>query len=135
MDHEMFAGLRTLTSRRVLRFGLVGGSASVIYYLLLFIGVDILQMGATLASSITYLVVITYNYFMHYSWTFASSLPHRAAVQRFLLMNAVGFCINAVIMFAGVGLMHFNYLLIQTVAIAAVIVWNYCMYSLWVFRH
>jgi putative flippase GtrA len=133
-EEAVFGRLSALTGKRLLRFGLVGGSSAVIYFLLLYLGVDLLQIDATLASSITYLVVIAYNYLMHYSWTYKATAPHASALRRFVLMNLVGFCLNAAIMFGGVTLLGLNYLLIQTLAIGVVVAWNYCMYSLWVFR-
>lgn len=134
-EEGVFGRLSASTRKRLVRFALVGGSSAGLYFLLLYVGVDLLKVDATLASSITYLVVITYNYLMHYSWTFEATGPHASALRRFLLMNLVGFFLNAAIMFVGVTLLELNYLLVQAAAIAAVIAWNYCMYGLWVFRH
>jgi putative flippase GtrA len=49
-------------------------------------------------------------------------------------MVAAGFLINWCVMFAGVSVLRVNYLLVQALAIAAVVVWNYLLSFVWVFR-
>jgi len=71
---------------------------------------------------------------MHYSWTFAVSSPHTTALKRYLVMTGCGFFINVSVMYIGVSVLHANYLLAQTVAMVVIIVWNFTLSSLWVFR-
>jgi putative flippase GtrA len=119
---------------RILRFAAVGIATAVLYYGLLFIAVELLQWPAVAASAGVYLVVIAFNYTLHYSWTFALSSPHTAAIKRFLLMTGCGFFINISIMYLGVVTLQLNYLLAQAIAMGVIIVWNFVLSSLWVFR-
>ena len=50
-------------------------------------------------------------------------------------MVALGFVLNGLIMHLGVTVLGANYLLVQTLAMAAVISVNFVLSSLWVFRH
>jgi putative flippase GtrA len=120
--------------KRTMRFTVVGVATAVIYYGLLFAGVEYLHVSAVLVSAIAYPVVLAVNYLMHYRWTFAASSPHTTALKRYLFMTGCGFFINVSIMYFGVSVLHANYLLVQTMAMAVVIVWNYGLSSLWVFR-
>ena len=72
-----------------------------------------LDIPVLLATSIAFVFVTIENYLLHYKWTFRSSNAHTIAVPRFMLMIAGGFIINFVIMFAGVKLLDFNYLLVR----------------------
>ena len=116
------------------RFAVVGITTAALYYALLYTGVELLGLDAVLTSSVTYLLVIAANYLMHYSWTFAVASPHTTALKRYLVMTACGFIINGLIMTIGVSAQQFNYLLVQTFAMGVIIVWNYSLSSVWVFR-
>lgn len=119
---------------RLFRFGIVGGITAALYYALLYVGVEWLKVGAVLSSAVVYLIVIAINYLMHYSWTFAISSPHTTALMRYLVMTGCGFFINVSVMYIGVSVLHANYLLAQTAAMVMIIVWNFTLSSLWVFR-
>lgn len=120
--------------KRSLRFGVVGVVTAILYYALLYVGVELLDVNPVISSAVVYLMVIVANYLMHYSWTFAVASPHTKALKRYLFMVACGFFINVLVMYIGVTALGLNYLLIQTAAMAVVIVWNFVMSSLWVFR-
>jgi putative flippase GtrA len=120
--------------QRALRFSVVGIITAAIYYGLLLAGVEYLHVSAVLVSAIAYLMVLCVNYLMHYRWTYATSSPHTIALKRYLFMTGCGFLINVSIMYFGVSVLHANYLLVQAIAMAVVIAWNFGMSSLWVFR-
>lgn len=116
------------------RFGVVGVLTAVLHYGLLYIGVEMLRLGATVSSSLGFIVAVVFNYMMHYSWTFAEPAPHGQTLRRYLVMISCGFLINALVMYAGVHWLALHYLLTQALALVTVVVWNYTMSSLWVFR-
>lgn len=120
--------------QRIFRFAVVGFTTAALYYGLLYAGVEYLGLDAVLVSSVAYVVVISGNYLMHYSWTFAVASPHTTALKRYLIMTSCGFVINGLIMYVGVSSLQLNYLLVQAIAMGVIIVWNYCISSLWVFR-
>lgn len=120
--------------QRLFRFGIVGATTAALYYALLYAGVEFIGLDAVLSSSVAYVVVIVANYLMHYCWTFAVSSPHTTALKRYLVMTGCGFFLNGLIMYVGVSVLRLNYLLIQAVSMGVVILWNFCLSSLWVFR-
>ena len=121
-------------SGRVLRFILVGGATALIHYGLLYAGVELLGLGAILASSAGFTIAVTFNYFMHYSWTFAEPAPHGRTALRYLLMICCGFMINGLLMYVCSTVLAVNYLLSQAVATVAVLTWNFTVANFWVFR-
>ncbi len=116
------------------RFGVVGVATAVVHYGLLYIGVEFVRLGATLASSIGFVVSVIFNYLMHYSWTFAQPAPHGRTLVRYLVMVACGFGINALVMYVGVHGWALHYLITQALALVAVVLWNFSLSNLWVFR-
>jgi putative flippase GtrA len=121
-------------SGRMLRFALVGGATAVIHYGLLYAGVELLELAATLASSVGFAIAVTFNYIMHYSWTFAEPAPHGRTALRYLLMICCGFMINGLLMHVCSTVLTVNYLLSQAVAMVAVLTWNFTVANFWVFR-
>ena len=126
--------IKVLELRRLIKFGLVGILATFVFYLALWGMVEILKIPILLATSIAFAMVTIENYLLHYKWTFRSSNAHTIAFPRFILMSAGGFIINFVIMFAGVNLLDFNYLLIQAAAIVMVVTWNFVLTHFWIFH-
>ena len=120
---------------RFFRFGVVGVLTALLHYGLLFTGVEALRMNVTLASSIGFVVAVTFNYLMHYSWTFGEPAPHGRTLRRYLVMVACGFSLNAAVMYAGVHWLVLHYLLIQVLAQIVVVLWNFTVANAWVFRH
>lgn len=120
---------------QLLRFVLVGGLTAAVYYGVLFVLVEFFAVGVLTASSSAYIGAIVLNYWLHHAWTFASQVPHQVATVRYIMMCAVGFLINYTVMFLGVKDDDSHYLLVQTLAVACVVVWNFIVSSLWVYRH
>ena len=121
-------------TKMLARFGVVGVITALVHYGLLFVLVEYLSLQTTIASSIGFLVAVVVNYLMHYSWTFAAPVSHGQAVWRYVVMISLGFLINGGVMQVGVFYLEFNYLLVQLMAFALVISWNFMVSSLWVFR-
>lgn len=119
---------------RVAKFGIVGVTGTGVYYLTLMAFVEWMGVGVMLATSICFLLVVLQNYILHHRWTFESDSPHRKALPQFFAMSAVGFAINWIVMYTGVRLLGFRYLLVQLVAIALVVAWNWSISHLLVFR-
>ena len=121
------------------RFGVVGILTAVIHYGLLVLTVNFLQWETTAASSVGFVVAVSFNYFMHYGWTFAAGpgelpSPHGRTLLRYLVMIACGFVINGSLMFFSVHVIGLHYLLAQFIALVAVVLWNFTLANLWVFK-
>ena len=124
---------------RAWRFSVVGVLTAVIHYGLLTIGVELFSLGSTLSSSIGFIVCVIFNYAMHYGWTFAGAegaaqRPHGRTLVRYLVMVICGFFINMSVMHIGVSVLQWHYLLVQFVALVAVVLWNFTLANRWVFR-
>jgi putative flippase GtrA len=123
-----------MDNSKVIRYCLVGVLTAVLQFTLVFVGVDGLHLGATLTSSVTFVIIIIFNYLMHYNWTYGVPAPHSKALTRYLVMTFCGFLLNGFIMYFGTALTEVNYLLVQAVAFAVIIIWNFCLSSFWVFK-
>ena len=117
---------------RLLRFGIVGGVATGIQYLILIVLVHE-RVWPAVASAIGFVVSASGNYLLNYHYTFRSRETHGPAATKFLMLATVGLAINFVLMHALVAA-GWYYLLAQALTTAAVFVWNFAGNSLWTFR-
>ena len=122
-----------MMSARLGRFALVGLAGTLVYFALLWAMVDWLRWPVMLATCCAFLLVVVENYLLHRAWTFHSAAPHRQALPGFLVVSALGFCINGAVMALGVERLGLNYLAVQAVAIGTVVSCNF-VGAQWIFR-
>lgn len=118
----------------IARFALVGGSTGLLYMGLTYALVEGMSMNATLASTISTVTTICYNYVLHYHWTFASDAPHGRVLARYLTMCVGAVLINALVMLFGIEMLSVHYLIVQFFAGLAITCWSIVASTLWVFR-
>jgi putative flippase GtrA len=128
------ARLAALDWGRLVRFGLVGTFGAGVYFGMLWLLVDGLGIGVLVSTSISFVLVTLQQYFLHFHWTWVSDREHGAALPRFAFMNIAGFWINWTIMYVGVTYTAVHYLLVQAVAVTAIVIWNYLLSHYWIFR-
>jgi putative flippase GtrA len=117
---------------KLLRFGLVGGVATGIQYVIL---VVLVHEGVwpAVASAIGFVVSAFGNYLLNYHFTFRSRESHGPAATKFVMLAGGGLVINFVLMHVLVGA-GWYYLLAQVLVTAVVFLWNFVGNSLWTFR-
>ena len=123
--------VRGMLARRWVRFGIVGGAASVSYFLL---GLPTLA-GNALAYALSFIV----SYLGQCLWTFraaeagAGIATHRTMLPRFAATQAVGLCCNSVIVWLLMQ-MGVPYAWAMPVAVLLVPVMVYMLCRVWVFK-
>ena len=122
------------STQKLIRFCVVGLFTAALQGSLLYVGVELASGDPIIVSSVSFVIVVMFNYLMHYSWTFDGATSHKQSLSRYLFMIFCGFVINGVIMYVGVTQFAINYLIVQVVAFSAVIAWNFSVALLWVFR-
>lgn len=118
----------------ILRFLFVGGSTAFIFLGLTLGLVEGLKLSAVLASTIACIIAVSYNYLLHYHWTFESDAAHRLVLTRFLLMGVGGILLNGMIMYFGTLQNTVHYIVVQFCSGLAMVCWSLCLSYFWVFR-
>lgn len=92
--------LRAHQFGQLLRFGVVGGCATVLYVILAFSFARTFAQWPSAASAFgAYLVAGMFSYLAHKLFTFASDGSHGREAPRFMLVSAAGFGIAALLPF------------------------------------
>jgi putative flippase GtrA len=116
-----------------LRFCVTGGATALIYFSLLSGLIILAGMNATIASAVSFVPAIAYNYMSHKFWSFRSRTAHHMSLPRYVLVTGMGMVINSGIIFLGTELLNAPVAPAQAAALVAVLAWNYLLLSRWVF--
>ena len=131
--------LRRLLARRWLRFGIVGGAASVCYFVLGLLFVSVLGLPTLAGNALAYALSFIVSYLGQCLWTFraaeagAGIATHRTMLPRFAATQAVGLCCNSAIVWLLVN-MGVPYAWAMPVAVLLVPVMVYMLCKVWVFK-
>ncbi|WP_165079303.1 MULTISPECIES: GtrA family protein [unclassified Desulfovibrio] len=130
---DLRALVRRLLARRWMRFCIVGGTASLVYYFSGLFFVSLLGLPVLAGNALAFLAGFVVSYLGQALWTFQAQASHRTMLPRFAATQGVGLVLNSaliwVFMRAGLG-----YPVAMWAAIAAVPVAVYFICKLWVFR-
>ena len=94
---------------RIIRFGLVGLTATVTHGAILWILVESAYLHASEATVVGFLVAFFVSYSGHFYFTFQSNQAHQRALPRFALTAGVGAGLNWMIFFVAVDILAWHY--------------------------
>lgn len=116
------------------RYSVTGGVATAAHYAVLALLVEGLKAPAALAAALGALCGAAVAYLGNRRFTFsATTVPHRHAAPRFLLVAALGAAVSAAIVGLGTAVLHAHYLASQVVATALVLLLTYGLNRRWTF--
>ena len=113
--------------KQILRFGIVGGTAFIIDYALLYICTEYLGIYYFISSIISFSVSTIFNYIASIYWVFDVN-KEKSQSRNFVLfvgLSIVGLGINQLIMGFGVEQLHVYYMIVKIGATAIVMVFNF----------
>lgn len=122
-----------LIRHQLTRFIIVGITGTLVYYTTLLFFIEFSSLSVLTASSVGFVIVAAQNYFLHYLWTFRSTEQHIKSSFRFLIMFALGFFLNAAIMYVGTNYTIISYPFLQGFAILIIVSWNFVLSTFWVY--
>ena len=120
-------------SAQISKFLLTGGAGTSVHYLVLIVLVNVTGMlpgGAAFAGAAIGACVV---YWLNRSFTFATQRSHAETLPRFAAMAIAGAIMNGAL----VGMLNaagLHYLIAQASATVAVLIFNFIVSKLWIFR-
>lgn len=131
--------------RQLVKFALVGTTSTAINFAVLNLMLIALHQGRYPSVTVAFLVSVVNGYVWNKRWTFREAQAKAVHTQfsQFLLVNAVGFGLDLLIIRLISGPLETNFHLsmviatniAQLVATAVVVVWNFTANRLWTFKH
>lgn len=121
--------------RQFLRFANSGAVGTSVHYLLLWALVSQWRMQPAWASTCGAIAGAATIYGLNYAWTFASKLPHRHTLPRFLTVAGISMLLNLGIMHGLTRKLGLHYLVAQVLATGLCLCFNYAASRYWAFKH
>jgi putative flippase GtrA len=119
---------------RASKYVVAGAIATAVHYATMATLVQALGAGVLLSTCIGYTAGAFVKYPLNHRLVFASGARHREAVPRFAAGLAVGFLLNAAIFSLLLRALPAHYMVAQVLTTGLVILANYLVARLWVFR-
>lgn len=116
-----------------LKFASAGAIGTALHYAVLILWVAGLGNDPALGAMVGASCGAVCNYLLNHRYTFRSDRPHKEALPRFLFMASIGILLNGVIVKA-LTLVAVDYLLSQVGATLIILVMNFLLSKLWIFK-
>ena len=112
---------------QIMRFGIVGGTAFLIDFAILWLLTDIGNINYLISNFISFTVSVIYNYILSTLWVFEIKPQSNKTkeVIAFIILSIVGLGLNQALMWLAVDIMSVNYLLAKIGATGIVMVYNF----------
>ena len=112
---------------QLLKFGVVGGLAFIIDYLILIICKELLGFNVLLSAALGFTISVIFNYIASINWVFDVNKEKNKKKNfiLFMIFSIIGLILTEVIMFIGTDIININYLIVKIVATAIVMVFNF----------
>lgn len=111
--------------KQIMRFGVVGVTAFIIDYTILFILTEFAGIPALLSAAISFTVSVIFNYILSIKWVFDVQKEQTAKeVIIFIVLSVIGLGINELIIYGG-ECINIHYMISKIFATAVVMVYNF----------
>jgi len=112
--------------KQLFRFGIVGGIAFIIDYLVLYLLTDIVGMYYLISSIISFTVSVIFNYILSIIWVF--DVNKKQTIKQFLIfiiLSVIGLGINSLIMYLMVDVLFTHYMIAKIFSTVIVMIYNF----------
>lgn len=112
---------------KIIRFGIVGGIATIIDFVFLYIFKEFLNFNVILANTLSFIISVTYNYIASITWVFDVNKNKNKNMQfiLFIIFSVVGLIINNIILYILTDKLNIYYLISKVIATLIVMVFNF----------
>src|SRR5574341_755405 len=117
----------------LLEYGAAGIAGTVAHYAVLILLVQRFGAAPVAASTAGAAIGAVVNYWLNHRFTFRSTVPHRRAFIRFMVVAAAGVIVNAATLFAAVHALGLHYLPGQVAATGVAFLGTYEFNRRWTF--
>lgn len=112
---------------QIFKFVIVGGIAFTIDYLVLILCKELLNINVLISAAIAFIISVIFNYILSIKWVF--EVNEKNSEKRnfiiFIIFSIMGLILTEIIMWIGVNIFNFNYLVVKIIATIIVMIFNF----------
>ena len=126
------------------RYVLVGGTAfvvdmTILYLFKNYVFYDFTEIGVYISTALGFIGGLIYNYILSLTFVFENAKAQNkgksiGAFIVFLLIGIVGLLLTELGMYIGIQLFNINYLVVKTLVAGIVLIWNYGIRKILIFK-
>ncbi|WP_449619680.1 GtrA family protein [Robertmurraya sp. Marseille-Q9965] len=120
-------------SLKFVKYSLVGCISTLIYFIAVFILVEIFGNEPVLASAVSFVIMTVISFFLNKRFTFGSDFSYDKLL-RFLVVSAIGFTLNFVIMYLIVNVFSLHYVIGELTTTLVIPIINFFLNNYWTFK-
>lgn len=117
--------MRNNLIKQIFRFGIVGGIAFLIDYCFLFVFAKIIGINVLLSAAISFIISLTFNYFLSTKWVFNAKKQTPKEVLIFIFLSVIGLGINEALIYFGTSIIKLDVMVVKLFATAIVMIYNF----------
>ena len=123
--------------KQIFKFGIVGGLAFIVDYVILIICKELLNISVLLSAAIAFTISVIFNYILSIKWVFDVDKDKSTKKNFiiFIVLSVVGLGITELIMYLGSDILKINYLIVKIFATAVVMVFNFITRKIFLEKH
>ena len=126
------------------RYVLVGGTAfavdiTILYLFKNYVFYNLSEIGVYISTALGFISGLIYNYILSLTFVFENAMAQNKgktidAFIAFLLIGMAGLLLTEIGMYIGIQIFVINYLVVKTLVAAVVLIWNYGMRKILIFK-
>lgn len=121
--------------KQLFKFGIVGGTAFLIDYSILFLLAKVVGLNELISAAISFVISLSFNYFASIKWVFEAKKQTPKEVIIFVLLSVVGLGINELLIYIGSIKMNIDVMIVKLFATVIVMIYNFITRKLIIEKH
>ena len=121
--------------KQLFKFGIVGGTAFIIDYSILFLLAKVIGLNELISAAISFVISLTFNYVASIKWVFEDKKQTPKEVIIFVLLSVVGLGINELLIYIGSIKMNIDVMIVKLFATVIVMIYNFITRKLIIEKH
>lgn len=118
---------------KFIKYGVVGCVSILIYYLCVFVLVELLGKNPLVGTAISFVIMSYFSFLLNRKFTFGSDFSYNKLL-RFLAVSAIGFTLNFLIMYFVVNVLSLHYSIGEIVTTLVIPIINFILNNYWTFK-
>ena len=112
---------------KIFRFVIVGGIATIIDFVFLYIFKEFLNFNLFLANTLAFIISVIYNYIASIKWVFDIDKNKNSKIQflLFITFSVIGLILNNIFIYLFTDIMGIYYLISKIIATLFVMIFNF----------
>ncbi|WP_246939206.1 GtrA family protein [Bacillus pinisoli] len=118
---------------KFLKYSGVGIISTIIYFLSVYIFVEVFSSEPVLGSAIAFIIMTFFSFILNKTFTFGGNYTKKK-LTRFYIVAAIGFTLNYFIMNTIVNVLSYHYVIGELITIVIIPIINFTLNYFWTFK-